>query len=201
MLAVCFAGWLAGWLACWLDGCLFCWLACWLAGMLAGWLRDWGYRSDRTRSTPRGVGGFRRSFFESILELCRTHRKMRYVLPEMNPKLLQMKKCFFRNNWGWHQTLEVKGRLLVVKIKFLRKLWKKDDHCTSIFHFADRPEVPYEVHFWRNRFAQNIGVQKSWRFLTFSEGGFGCFRRDFGLEPWRQILRRGRLSFLSNQIS
>ena len=43
---------------------------------------------------------FRRLFFDSILELCRTHRKRLYVLPEINPKLLQMKKCFSRKNWG-----------------------------------------------------------------------------------------------------
>ena len=36
---------------------------------------------------------FRRSFFDSILELCRTRRKRLYVLQEINPRRLQMKKC------------------------------------------------------------------------------------------------------------
>ena len=43
---------------------------------------------------------FRRSFFDSILELCRTRRKRLYVLQEINQRRLQMKKCFSRKNWG-----------------------------------------------------------------------------------------------------
>ena len=41
----------------------------------------------------------------------------------------------------------VKVILLIVEIVFLQKVWKKEDQCTSIFHFADRPELPYEVDF------------------------------------------------------
>ena len=46
-----------------------------------------------------------------------------------------------------------------------------------------------------------------WRCWVFLEGGVGCFRKtcwickDFGLEPWRKMMRRGQLSFLSNQIN
>ena len=71
---------------------------------------------------------------------------------------------------------------LIVEIVFLQKVWKKEDQCTSIFHFADRPELPYEDDFWRNRFPTKIGFQKIWRLLSFWdfwEGGFGCFRKDF----------------------
>ena len=94
-------------------------------------------------------------------------------------KMAPNEKCFFRKNWGWDQQLEVKVLFLIVKVQFLRKIWKIEDQCASIFHFADRPELPYEVDFWRNRFAQNIGFRKSWRVWTFLEGEFGCFRRDF----------------------
>ena len=73
-------------------------------------------------------------------------------------------KVLFHENWGWDQTHEVKGYVLVVKVQFLKKLWKKEDQCTSIFHFADRPEVPYEVDFWRNSFPQKNGFQKIRRF-------------------------------------
>ena len=73
----------------------------------------------------------------------------------------------------------VKNICLIVEIVFLQKLWKKEDQRTSIFHFADRPELPYEVDFWRNRFAQNIDFQKCWRFFTFAEGDFGRFPKYF----------------------
>ena len=82
---------------------------------------------------------FRRSFFDSILELCRTRRKRLYVLQEINPRWLQMKKCIFMRNWGWDQKHQVNVMFFIVKVKFLKKRWKKEDQCTSIFHFADRP--------------------------------------------------------------
>ena len=123
---------------------------------------------------------FRRLFLGHILELCRTRRKRLYVLPEINPKLLQMKKCFFRKNWGWDQQLEVKGYVFVVKVQFLKKLWKKEDQCTSIFHFADRPEVPYEVDFWRKSFPTTKSVFGNvCVFGRFLEGDVGRFRREF----------------------
>ena len=118
---------------------------------------------------------FRRSLFDSILEARRTRRKRLYVLQEINPRWLQMKKCFFMKNWGWDQKLEVKGYVLVQKVQFLKKRWKKEDQCTSIFHFADRPELPYEVDFWRNRFAQNIGFQICWRFWNLLRVVLGVF--------------------------
>ena len=120
---------------------------------------------------------FRRLFLDPILELGRTHRKRLYVLPEINPKLLQVKKCFFKKHWGWDQQLEVKGYDSVMKVQLLKKLWKKEDQCTSIFHFADRPEVPYEVDFWRNRFAQTSVFRKKCVFFFFFGGWFWVFRK------------------------
>ena len=61
-------------------------------------------------------------FVGHILELCRTRRKRLYILQEINPRWLQMKKCFFRKNWGRDQKLEVKNRVLVVKVQFLTKV-------------------------------------------------------------------------------
>ena len=135
---------------------------------------------------------FRRSFLDPILELCRTHRKRLYVLQEINPIWLQMKKCFFRKNWGWDQKHVVNGYVLVVKVQFLKKVWKKEDQCTSIFHFADRPEVPYEVDFWRNSFQQKTAFGKfdvfgRW-FWTFPKR-FLQVCNHFGLEPWRKMMR------------
>ena len=46
---------------------------------------------------------------------------------------------------GLRSKHRVKVICLIVEIKFLQKVWKKEDQCTSIFHFADRPELPYEV--------------------------------------------------------
>ena len=84
---------------------------------------------------------------------------------------------------GLRSKHRVKLNLLIVEIVFSQKVWKKDDQCTSIFHFADRPELPYEVDFSRNRFPTKIGFQKMCRFLylrgAFLEGGFERFRRYF----------------------
>ena len=43
---------------------------------------------------------------------------------------------------------------MIVKVQFLKKVGKKEDQCASIFHFRDRPELPYEVDFRRNIFPQ-----------------------------------------------
>ena len=121
---------------------------------------------------------FRRSFLGHILELCRTRHKRLYILQEINPRWFQMKKHFFMKTWGWDQTLEVKGYALTVKVQFLTKLWKKEDQCTSIFHFADRPELPYEVDFWRNSFQKNR-VSEIVTFLDFVGGWFWTFPNRF----------------------
>ena len=128
---------------------------------------------------------FRRSLFDSILELCRTRRTRLYVLREMKQIRLQMKTNFFMEKLGSRSKSCGKRLCLcretpVVFFQFFWKRWKKEDQCTSISHFADRPELPYEVDFRRNRFPTKISFQKIWRFfLAFWEGGFGCFLKDF----------------------
>ena len=137
---------------------------------------------------------FKRSFLDPILELCRTHRKRLYVLPEMNPKWLQMKKCFVRNNWGWDETNEIKGYALVQKVKFLKNIWKKEDQCTNIFHFADRPELTYEVDFRRNSFPNKWFSETLTCLHLCGEWFRTCPKRflqscnHFGLEPRRKML-------------
>ena len=102
----------------------------------------------------------------------------------------------------------VKLNLLIVEIVFLQKVWKLEDQCTSIFHFADRPELPYDVDFWRKSFPTENRFSEILTFLDFFGGWFWVFSkrfqwvcRDFGLEPRRQMLLGGQLSFLSNQIN
>ena len=56
-------------------------------------------------------------------------------------------KFFFHEKKGLRSKHLVKVILLIVEIKSLQKVWKKEDQCTSIFHFADQPELPYEVDF------------------------------------------------------
>ena len=53
---------------------------------------------------------------------------------------------------GLRSKHRVETVFFIVESVFLQKLWKTEDQCTSIFHFADRPELPYEVDFRRNRF-------------------------------------------------
>ena len=62
-------------------------------------------------------------------------------------------KVLFHEKLGLRSKRRVKVRFFV-EIKFLQKIRKKEDQCTSIFHFADRPEVPYEVDFRRKSFLQ-----------------------------------------------
>jgi len=100
------------------------------------------FQSFLMKNDILGYFWFRRSLFDSILELCRTRRKRLYVLQEINQRRLQMKKSFFMKTWGRDQKLEVKGRFLVVKTQFSRKVWKLEDQCTSILPQADRPELP-----------------------------------------------------------
>ena len=44
---------------------------------------------------------------------------------------------------------------------------KERDQCTSIFHFADRPEVPYEVDFRRHSFPEKLVFRKCYVFGFF----------------------------------
>ena len=67
---------------------------------------------------------FRRSLFDSILELCRTRRKRLYVLPEINQIRLQMKTDFSMEKlgsrsktWGKRQCF---GRESPVFLSFFR---------------------------------------------------------------------------------
>ena len=127
---------------------------------------------------------FRKSLVDSILELCRTRRTRLYVLREINQIRLQMKTYFFMEKLGsrsksWGKRLCF-GRESPVFSSLFLEGWKKEDQCTSIFHFADRPELPYEVDFWRKSFPIKIGFRKIVRFCAFLECVFLCFSRDFG---------------------
>ena len=87
------------------------------------------------------------------------------------------KVCFY-DKLGLRSKHEAKIRCLIVKVQVLKKVWKKEDQCTSIFHFADRPEVPYEVGFWRTSFPK----ERFWEnlsFFDFLDGDFGRVLRDF----------------------
>ena len=88
---------------------------------------------DRVFQTSRHFGSFlmkltclghllfRRSLLDPILELCRIRRKRLYVLQEINPRWLQMKKLFFMKNWGWDHKHRVQIRFLSYKSSFWRK--------------------------------------------------------------------------------
>ena len=49
--------------------------------------------------------------------------------------------------------------VLVPQDYSLKKLCKKEDRFASIVHFADRPEVPYEVAFRLKSFGGGQGVR------------------------------------------
>ena len=78
----------------------------------------------------------------------------------------------WKSVFSWKTGVEINNTrqqlFLIIKINFLKIICKKDDQYTVILLFADRPELPYEVDFWRNRFAQNIGCQTSFRFYFWN---------------------------------
>ena len=117
--------------------------------------------------------------FDSILELCRTHRKRLYVLQEINQRRLQMKKYFFRKNWGRDKQLEVKGRFLVAKNQFFEESMKDRGSMCEHFPLCGSAWAAIWGRLLKKPFCTNIGFQKCWRFWTFPEGGFGRFRKDF----------------------
>ena len=68
--------------------------------------------------------------------------------------------------------------------------------------------LPYEVEFWRKSFPIKNRLSENVTFLGFFGGWVWVFSKrfcwickDFGLEPRREMMRRGQLSFLSNQIN
>ena len=110
---------------------------------------------------------FRTSFFDSILELCRTRRKRLYVLQEINPRWLQMKKCFFRKNWGRDQTLEVKGYVLVVKVQCFPFFFRKDERKRIKVRAFSTLRIGLSCHM-RSTFEESVFRQKRFsEILTF----------------------------------
>ena len=82
---------------------------CWPIHLL-GPVGPINFQSFLMKNDILGYVLFRRSFFDSILELCRTHHKRLHVPREINQRRLQMKKYFLMKTWGRDQKLEVKGR-------------------------------------------------------------------------------------------
>ena len=68
---------------------------------------------------------------------------------------------------GLRSKHRVKVFFFIVESVFLQTLWKTEDQCTSILHFADRPEVPYEVDFWQKTFSTKIGFHKPGRVMSW----------------------------------
>ena len=65
-----------------------------------------------------------------------------------------------------------------VKVKFLMKTWKKEDQYTIILPFADRPEVPYEVNFFKSSFPTKC-VMIFLRFVNTKRFGSGMSQKCF----------------------
>ena len=97
-----------------------------------------------------------------------------------------MKTYFFIENWGRDQHLEVKGYVLVVKVKFLivqivflQKVWKKKINVRVFSTLRIALSCHMRSTFDETVFQQKSVFRKSEVFLTFWEGDFGCFLKDF----------------------
>ena len=144
---------------------------------------------------------FRRSFFESILDLCWTRRKRLYILQEINPRWLQMKKCF---SWKTRVVIKTPGKskffyrrnqVFAESIKEKGSMYEHFPLCGSAWGAIWGRLLKKEFSD-KNRFSHLL------TFLDFLGGWFCAFPnrflwvcRDFGLEPWRKMMRRGQLSF------
>ena len=119
---------------------------------------------------------FRRSFLGSYFRIMSNPSQKAICSSRNKSQMAPNEKVLFHEKLGLRSNTWGTIPFLIVKVQFLKKLWKKEDQCTSIFHFADRPEVPYEVDFWRNSFSKQKPVSEN---STFFECDFGCFLRDF----------------------
>ena len=150
---------------------------------------------------------FRRSLFDSILELCRTRRKRLYVLGEINQIRLQMKTYFFMEKLGsrsksWGKRLCF-GRESLVFSVFLEKMKERGsmyEHfplCGSAWaaiwgRLSTKPFSNSKLVF------RKVYIFKFfWRWFQVFPKWFRWVCKDFGLEPWRKMMRRGQLSILS----
>ena len=118
-------------------------------------------------------------------------------------KMAPNEKVFFQDKLGLRSKTWGKRLCFGRESPVFEESMKERRQCTSIFHFADRPEVPYEVDFWRNSFTDKTVFKKivfgRW-FWTFPHIFLHCCNQ-FGLEPWRKMMRGCWLSFSSNQIN
>ena len=142
-----------------------------------------------------GYFWFRRSLFDSIEELCRTRRKRLYVLQEINQKLLQIKKVIFHEKLGSRSNTWSKMFFFVVKVQFLTKVWKLEINVRAFstlrIGLSCHMRSTFEERvFQKNRLSDNVA------FFDFCWGWFRVFPKrflqvckDFGLEPWRKMMR------------
>ena len=123
---------------------------------------------------------FRRSFSGSYFELCRTRRKRLYILQEINPRWLQMKKCLFMKNWGWDQTHRVyKSPLFDRKSPVFEESMKERWSTYEHFPLCGSAWGAIWGRLLKKEFPPQIGFQKSWCFWTFWEGDFEHFLIEF----------------------
>ena len=118
-------------------------------------------------------------FLGHILELWRIRRKRLYILQEINPRWLQMKKCFFMKNWGWNEKHQVKVNFWSCTSSFWRKYERKRINVRAFSTLRIGLSCHMRSTFEERVFQQKNGFQKIWWFWDFLEGGLGCFRRDF----------------------
>ena len=75
-------------------------------------------------------------------------------------------KVLLQEKLGLRAKHRVKVIFCIVEIALLQKVWKKEDQRTSILHFADRPELPYEVDFRRKSFPTKNRRSEKFTFLV-----------------------------------
>ena len=128
------------------------------------------------------------------------------ICSSRNKSQIAPNDCFFMTNWGWDQKHEVKVFFWSCKSSFWRKYERKRINVRAfstlrIGLWCHMRSTFEERIFQQHRFSEDVtlfylfGV---W-FWTFPKR-FLHVCNQFGLEPWRKMMRGGQLSFLSNQI-
>ena len=149
---------------------------------------------------------FRRSFFDSILELCRTRRKRLYE------KVLFQDGSKWKSAFSWKTGVEIKtpgkssffdrrNHVFAESMKERGSMYEHFPLCRSAWG-AIWGRLLKKPFCTKHRFLEML------MFFGFFGGWFWVFPKrflwvckDFGSEPRRKMMRRGQLSLLSNQIN
>ena len=104
---------------------------------------------------------FRRSFFGSYFRIMSNPSQKAICSTRNKSQMAPNEKMCFHEKLGLRSNTPGKRLCFGRESPVFEESMKEEDQCTSIFHFADRPELPYEVDFEEIVFPKQIGLRKT----------------------------------------